>query len=337
MDLFYNFSLFKDLPEKIKLNMLKVSCHNDFRYLRSSNTKQKEALGQILRAESLGDIVIFKKILETIDKKLDSSDWGNANYLNKILGASRILEATNLDKWESGVALNIWLANKNYCPLLHFAFDEWHDTTRNQSTIGALIELSTTYLYRIALLNDAVTTNGIEIANGSHNSIFLISQKEIIEKIPKSIAAKYFINDQEVETTKILSRTELKEHMAHIISYDENTKKITRQYIAGKTGHELLATKFFKENQEAINQLEKFYNIYKKVREDTGINLDIHPGNFVWSNKKEDWILIDTGPIPLIGSEYFPLNSFEKYFNKIWVERYERIKNLPVRSVDLML
>jgi hypothetical protein len=171
------------------------------------------------------------------------------------------------------------------------------------------------------------------LVDGSHNSLFLIKKNNQIKKIPISIGAKYFINDQEIATIKVLTKSNLKEYIPDLISYNKITKVITRKYITGKTGHELLATNFFKKNTEAIKDLKKFFNFYKKITKKLRINLDIHPGNFVWSKEKQRWFFVDVGPIPLIGSEYFPLNSFEKYFKKIWIERYKRMKEFPIRSV----
>ena len=149
------------------------------------------------------------------------------------------------------------------------------------------------------------------------------------------MAAKYFINDQEIRTTKLLSKSAIKEYIPHLISYNKNKKIIIRQYIKGKTGHKLLMSNFFKKNTEAVKDLKRFFRLYKKTRKKLKINLDIHPGNFIWSPEKQKWFFVDTGPIPFIGSEYFPLDSFNNYFQKIWTERHQRIKKIPIRSVYL--
>ena len=337
-NLFSHLSIFGELNEKAKLDIFKVSCSNNFRYLRLPNSSQKQALKHILRANRLQDIVLFEEILERIGGMLnyDVSLKSN-NYLKKLLEIERILQTFQLGKWESSVILNIWLARNNFCPLLCFAFDKWHDISKNNdcSLIASLVDFSTVYLYRLAPINRLVNVHGVHFADGSHNSLFLIKENEQIKKVPRSIGAKSFINDQEIRITKLLLKSALKKYVPYLIGYDKITKVITRQYITGKTGHELLATDFFNKSTEAIDDLKIFFDLYKKTMKRLGIKLDIHPGNFVWSEKEQKWFLVDTGPIPLIGSDYFPLNSFEMYFQKIWIERHKRMKEMPIRSVDL--
>ena len=338
-DLFSHLSIFGELNEKTKLDIFRVSCCNNFRYLHLPNPSQKQALKHILRANRLQDIVLFEEVLERIDSKLNHVSLKSNNYLKKLLEIEGILLTFQLDKWESSVVLNIWLARNNFCPLLCFAFDQWHDISQknNYSPIPSLVEFSTVYLYRLAPINKQVNVRGVHLADGSHNSLFLIKETGQIEKIPRSVATEYFINDQEVKITKLFFKSALKKYIPRLVGYDKTTKIITRQYITGKTGHELLATNFFDKNTEAIKDLKKFFDLYKKAVRKLGINLDIHPGNFVWSKEKQQWFLVDTGPIPSIGSDYFPLNSFKSYFQKIWIERHLRMKKLPIRSVDLGL
>ncbi len=332
-NLFSRLSIFGELSAKAKLDILKVSCRNNFRYLRYPNQSQKLILKQVLSANRLQDITLFEKmgkIHATVTKE---------NYLKKILEIQRIARTIQLDRWESSVMLNIWLAYNNLCPFLRFAFNRWYDISQSsdRSTVLSLIEFSAIYLYRLAVIDKKVGVHSIHFADGSHNSLFLTKETEQIKKVPKSVGAIYFINDQEVKITNTLLRSELKKYIPHLLSYDETTKVITRQYINGETGHKLLRTNFFDRNTSAIEDLKEFFRLYKKVARRLKINLDIHPGNFVWSKEKHQWFLIDTGPIPLIGSGYFPLSSFKRYFQKIWTERHKRMREIPIRSVNLTL
>ncbi len=336
-DLFSHLSFFGNLSEKTKLSIFKVSCRNNFRYLHLPNPNQQQVLRNILESNRLQNIVLFEEIFGKINNKLNHVSLRSNNYLKKLLEIEGILQSSQLNKWESSVILNIWLARNNFCPFLRFAFNQWHDISQknNHSSIPSLVEFSTVYLYRLAQINKHVNVHGIHLADGSHNSLFLIKKTKQIKKIPRSIAAEYFINDYEVKITKLLFKSSLKKYIPDILSYDKATKIITRQYITGKTGHELLVTNFFDKNTKAIKDLKRFFNLYRKVARKHRINLDIHPGNFIWSKEKQQWFLVDTGPIPSIGSNYFPLNSFRSYFQKIWIERHLRIKKLPIRSVDL--
>lgn len=337
---FNQLNYFSQLDKVAKLEIFKVCCKNNFRYLKNSSKNNKELLEAILRIHD------FKKshinVLEKLLKKynIDLIIINKNNWLEKIVEINKNLLEINSNKWEASTILNILLVRNNLCPLLHFGFNKWYDISEKNSTsdIFALIEFSTVYLYRLALINNKISiTNGVHLVNGSHNSIFFNEMKDRIIKVPTSIAAKYFLNDQEIKVTKLLLKTSLKKYIPNIISFRNKTGIITRQYISGKTGHELLAINFFAKNPKAIKELKIIFNLYQTFTIKTKIKLDIHPGNFIWSAEKEKWFFVDSGPIPLIGSEYFPLDSFEKYFKKIWIQRYERMRKFPIRSVDLDL
>lgn len=325
--------IFGKLDEKIKLDMFRISCRNNFRYLRSPNRNQIQMLKNILEINMLREDIPTIKIIEKIAIRIPSD---GSDFLKKLLEIETLLKSKRYDKWEASTIINICLIRNNFCPLLRFAFDRWYDITPHNSRtlIPYLIEFSTEYLYRLIRVNKIINS-GVHLAEGSHNSLFLFKKTKTIKKIPKSIGAKYFINDLEIKITKLLLKSKLKEYIPRLISYNITTKIIIRQYIEGKTGHALLTSDFFNNNAEATKDLKKFFRIYKKIRKKLKINLDIHPGNFVWSINKKKWFFVDTGPIPIIGSEYFPLNSFKNYFQKIWLDRHRRIKELPIRSVDL--
>ena len=79
--------------------------------------------------------------------------------------------------------------------------------------------------------------------------------------------------------------------------------------------------------------MEKFYRVYSE-RKRKDIILDIHPGNFIWSEDKKKWILIDVGAIPEIGSDYYEFEKFEDYFDFVWKKRERMMKEQPIRSMD---
>ncbi|MFH0956052.1 MAG: hypothetical protein V1801_02460 [Candidatus Falkowbacteria bacterium] len=338
-ELFSYLSIFGELNAKTKLYIFKTSCRNNFRYLQSPNQNQVQLFKHILETNTIWDNAYLEEMNVKANIKLVCTSLNNINYLKKILETEKFLLQTNrFDKWKASIILNTWLVRNNLCPFLRYAFDQWYNISKDnaQLQIPSLIEFSTAYLYRLSGIKNKIITRGVYLADGAHNSLFLFKKNEIIKKIPKSIGAKHFINDQEIKVTKSLRESALKEYIPRLISYNKTTKVITREYIRGKTGHELLKFNFFN-NIKAIEDLKRFFKLYKKTRNKLKINLDIHPGNFVWSKGKKKWFLVDTGPIPLIGSKYFPLSSFERYFRKIWIERHKRMKEAPIRSVDLNL
>ncbi len=338
--IFNQLNYFSELDKAVKIEIFKACCKNNFRYLKNSSKNNKELLEAILEIHDLkeGSIDVLEKLLKKYN--IDLIILNKNNWFKKLVEINKNLIKINSDKWEASTILNILLVRNNFCPLLRFAFDKWYDISENNSTsnIFALVEFSTVYLYRLALINKKIfIKDGVHFIDGSHNSIFLNEMKNLIIKVPTSIAAKYFLNDQEIKVTKLLLKTPIKKYIPNIISFRKKTGIITRQYISGKTGHELLATNFFAKNPKAIKELKIIFNLYQIFTIKTLIKLDIHPGNFIWSTEKQKWFFVDSGSIPVIGSEYFPLDSFEKYFKKIWIQRYERMKKFPIRSVDLDL
>lgn len=339
-DLFFYLSIFGKLNEKVKLHIFKVSCRNNFRHLRSPTQSQVQELNCILGTDTIQKLAVFDKTIEEINAKITRTNLDSSNYSKKILEIDTLLQTIQpSNKWMASTILNVWLIQNNLCPFLRFAFNQWYNISQNntRSVIPSLVELSTMYLYRLASTKDLISIHGIHFADGAHNSLFLLEETKRIKKIPRSIGAKYFINDQEVKTTKLLLKTTLKDYIPRLVSYNKTTKVITRQYIKGSTGHKLLTSNFFNNNKRAIKDLKRFFRHYKGIRKKFKINLDIHPGNFIWSGKERRWFFVDTGPIPFIGSEYFPLDSFENYFQKVWIERHQRIKDTPTRSVNLSL
>ncbi len=337
-NLFSHMLIFGELNEKTKLLIFKVACKNNFRYLKTPNKKQGVMLKNILETKTFEEITFKNEYVKKINKVFTDSLHKN-NYWKIISEVEFFLKSLKLDKWTSSVVLNIWLVNKNSCPLLRFAFDKWRKISQAnaKSSILPIVEFSIEYLYRLATLKiSREMGNDVHITNGAHNSLFLIGD-DTVKKVPTSLGAIRFVNAQEIKTTKRLLKSSLKEYIPHIISYDDDTKITVRQYINGETGHKLLGSNFFRRNKNAITDLKKFFKLYKAVRKDLKINLDIHPGNFVWDNNIQKWFFVDTGQIPFIGSDYFPLSSFKKYFQKIWKERHSRIKMMPIRSVDLGL
>jgi len=158
---------------------------------------------------------------------------------------------------------------------------------------------------------------------------------DIVHKIPKTLAAKNFLNKAESETYKILSGSDLKDYLPGKFSFNPFTAEIKHEFIKGVSGHELLSSKEIMKNKAVVSELKIFYNKYTKFLKKYDLNLDIHPGNFILEDKTKKWFLIDTGSIPKIGSNYFPIKNWNSYFKKIWLERSKRMKVLPIRSVLL--
>ena len=124
----------------------------------------------------------------------------------------------------------------------------------------------------------------------------------------------------------------MKEFVVDDYSLDEERAILGHKFEEGNNGEYYLFNK--KISQEQIDSLRNFYENYI-TRTNKDIILDIHPGNFIWDNLKNKWYLIDVGPIPYIGREYYEYSLFEEYFNHIWIRRLERMEKYPIRSINL--
>jgi hypothetical protein len=100
-------------------------------------------------------------------------------------------------------------------------------------------------------------------------------------------------------------------------------------------GVDLLTTPAFRNAPFAMDQLEDLYKVACDIYRADGINFDIHPGNIKWDDERGRWVLVDLGPMPVIGADYFPRNSFARYFRKIWLDLHHLMKAVPIRSLDI--
>lgn len=227
--------------------------------------------------------------------------------------------------------VNYLLRINNICPMLNYAFDRWYYSSdaSDPQRIIELAELSVTYLYRIIPLENTMINNSW--GKGAYG-ILARTQERVVEKIPMNYAAFLFANEEEWENFQILKNTELAKNIPTPIAFDTYSKKLVREYIPGMTGHELLVQDQMDENK--IDSLKEIFLRIQRVQATYRIRLDIHPANFVWSEEQSQWFFFDLGSVPHIGFDYYP-ESFDTYYEKIWKERLERMKNYPIRSVEL--
>ena len=345
--LFQRALLFHDCPADIKRKIIFACASNDIRFIKAKTQQQAELLDH-LKVWSLNDHYPTQYIFETIGKILQadlkslqaSLQIEKASWLTTLSTVLSTNHCQTTDLWIQSVLRNLILFSNGFCPLLNFAFGVWRWKDLSPHRISDLIELSTAYLYRLAPLrsNPQYASNKV-CGEGAY--CFIVEHRlypnssNTICKTPKNLAAELFVNQQEARVLQHLSLTPLSPYIPKFLGYEERTGALYRTYVEGVLGHKLLATPFFSEQPESIEILKNIYHLFREQAHLLGICFDIHPSNFIWSEKLKSWFLIDLGPMPKIGSDYFPWDSFELYFKKIWMERYERMEKEPIRSVDL--
>ena len=307
---------FSNLTLQEKERLFIAATKNDLRYKNTEKNCKVEINNLIFN-----DLRHFK-----VKTKINEND-----IINSIIMTKKDIKNKIQNEIEQSITLNNFLYSNNLCPLVNFAFDKWYyNSCNDEESIIEQIELSITYLYR--LVKKGRENNCKIINNGAYNKIYIDIDKKTISKIPSNLAAELFANEEEYNTNVKLINTDLKEYIPKLISYNKKNKEITRKYIEGYSGHEILKLNLL--TTEKIEELHKTFQIIQKVTEENNIRLDIHPANFVWSDDEKKWYLVDLGIVPKIGYDYYP-KEFKEYLTKVWIERLDRMKKYPIRSVQI--
>lgn len=321
------FSLFK---QKERENILLRSLLNDTRLATDSLEVRTFLIESVLVQPSSQ----FREMLcLSQDKKLTEE-----NFLSDLVdmwGAFCQIPGTKLI--ERSFALNVSLFNSGLCPLIMFSFDNWKNIDNERDLID-LIELSTSFLYRLVDYSSSDKNElGKFLGKGGYSNVFLSKDGKVVSKIPRNFAQFLFGADEEFAVSKLLEVSPVAQYVPRLLGYDSENRIISREFIDdGVDGVTML-----KEQKQILeipmmrNQLNEFYMYACYLWSKFGINLDIHPGNFLWSTKRGRWFFVDIGPMPKIGAEYFPRNGFDSYFKKVWCDLHRLMVDVPIRSVDV--
>jgi len=196
-----------------------------------------------------------------------------------------------------------------------------------------LADLSTTFLYRLVPMEqDSVA--GTRMGTGAYSHVYLCDNGTVL-KVPRNLAARAFASHDEHVASLYAASSSLAPFIPKHFGYEEDTGIIRREFVPGTMGIDLLATSTFREAPFALDQLEHVYKVACDIHRADGINFDIHPGNIKWNADAGRWMLVDLGPMPTIGADYFPRDGFARYFQKIWLDLHHLMKVVPIRSLDI--
>lgn len=298
-------SLFDDIHRGVPIDLKKIKMV----IIHSGNMQVKKLLNMKIHLSSWEDMEsFFDKLLQVIDESQPLM----------------VALLCNIKMYESGL-----------CPLLLYSFNKWQWGKGNANQLKRLVEFSLVYLYRfIKVENNLLLEYHQKIDVGGATCHVYFSDKNIVCKSPKNLAAILYILPQEIEIYQILDKSALSIFIPSEYRYDSDCHALYHEFVHGKNGWHYLSD----EKNLSIEQIESlkfFYNTYQSLGEEQLI-LDIHPGNMVWEVKKRQWFLIDLGPLPEIGKEYYEFNTFELYYEEIWLNLEEKMQKYPIRSVDLL-
>ena len=334
-DLYNRLHLFgRFLNEKQKRHLLLAVLYNDLRLFEDSPEKRLAYIRQFL-SSNCSHTQIYNE--QRLDLQMNVNNWQEqiirANYTLSWIPGTKPLERAFI--------LNKWLVEEGFCPLVHFAFDQWYEiglsTIKTDLTaLEYLVDLSTTYLYRLIPVSEPFVTKSL-LGVGAYTNVYRSNDGFIAHKVPKNMASYYFASEEEYKASRFAEKTDLAAYIPRTLRYNPQNRIIERELITGTGGIELLQDPGFRSNPFAIDDLRGIYDAACSIYTTSGINFDIHPGNIMWSKDRKNWVLVDLGPMPYIGAEYFPRDSFELYFKKIWLSRNYLMDNVPFRSLNIVI
>jgi hypothetical protein len=332
LDLFGRLALYGTLPPHQQERLLLSAAYNDLRLVVDDPALRHE------RAVSLLD---YSRELAmaggelAVDLRLTRDNWREAI----VAGSEQLLTTPGFKPWERGAALNQWLAREGVCPLVHFAFERWFEIGSYGRQLPAdvvddLADLSTTFLYRLVPVGNGSRERATLMGTGAYSHVYLCDDGTVL-KIPRNLAAKSFASHDEHAASLYATDSGLARFIPEHLGFEESTGIIRREFVPGAMGVDLLTTPAFRNAPFAMDQLEDLYKVACDIYRADGINFDIHPGNIKWDDERGRWVLVDLGPMPVIGADYFPRNSFARYFRKIWLDLHHLMKAVPIRSLDI--
>lgn len=340
-ELFRRTSIFGRLPPATRLRILGVAARNDLRGVVESTPAQRQVLA------SLGDAAtesadLHGRVTEIVARLVDARTVAeqaqllhDANQSHtwwaRLPSVANWVYGTVTEPWSRMFVLSSVLALAGHIPLTGFAFGRWHLPTYPVTQEWAdLIELATCYLYRLV-----PTTVLLGVRNEVGRGAYCIVERhgDIAVKTPLNLAAPAFMLRQEALLLQELSRTPAGHFLPRLGAFDEKVPRLSRQFIAGPTGHDVLQSGGLTPLQ--TSELRRAYDGLSGALGDGCQTLDLHPSNFVWHENELRWVLVDAGPVPRIGFDYYDLDSFDSYLRDVWSRRLERMQDEPIRSIDL--
>jgi len=332
MDIFNRMSLYGHLSEDQKEHLLLAALYNDLRLFEDGANARRVKIQRLFACEkgALTDRFSCVRIKTKIDKE---------NWREQIAQVSSLLGSIPGTKpFERAFVMNAWLSREGLCPLIRYAFDQWNEIPSAPSSSGFALDdiadLSTTFLYRLIPVQETVRTSH-KIGGGAYSNVYKSDDGKTAYKVPKNMASLKFASQDEHSASIFALNTSLAPFLPKTIGFDPTTGIIEREFIKGIAGFDLLKKNPTVREIKAIDQLQDLHRAAGVILEKSGINFDIHSGNMMWCEEKSRWILVDLGPMPKIGSDYFPRSSFKDYIQKIWIDVYRLMVDVPIRSLDI--
>lgn len=335
MELFNKMALFgKVLTEQQREHLLVAALYNDLRLYEDAVDVRVSHIQRMFSLQKDALTGKFSKV--KLDLPITRDNWQE-----QITEAhQQLLLIPGTKPFERSFVLNVWLYRSGFCPLVRYAFDQWHELDASplnaKKNIENIADLSTTFLYRLVPVTEAITTPNL-LGAGAYSNVYASDDGLSIYKVPRNLASRDFASQEEFEASNYALNSGFTPYLPKLLSYDQTTGVIQRELIRGTTGFKLLGSEAFVKEPYALDQIKDIHSVACDIFHKDGINFDIHPGNMMWADDRHQWVIVDLGPMPTIGAEYFPRDNFKNYFQKIWLDLYGLIVDVPIRSLDINL
>lgn len=333
LDLFDRLALYSEIRPDQQAELLLATVYNDLRLVADEPAVRYRRALQMLRDMREEHSHTAGKL--AVNLPVSRPDWRGA----VVAASEQLLAVPGFKPYERSIALNLWLTGAGLCPLVHYAFDRWFEIGSYGRTVSAdvvddLADLSTTFLFRLVPVQQAPTSLP-RVGTGAYSHVYRSADGKTIFKVPRNLASRSFASHDEHVASGYAKRSGLAAFIPEHLGFDPATSIIQREFIPGTEGVELLTRADFREVPFGLDQLEQIYETACEIYRKDGINFDIHPGNMRWSDEGQRWVLVDLGPMPTIGADYFPRGSFSKYLQKVWLDLHHLMATVPIRSLDI--
>lgn len=316
---------FQDFNRNEKINLLLIAMKNNLRLVNGNSKTEKYEYQELVRTKNIEYLLHIYRYDLIQFQNIKIKEFEDIYILfDKLEGYSY---------YKRTLILNLILWLKGYCPLVFYAFNKaLIMKSCSEIEFSQIMELSIWGLYRCVSVKDKnkIDVKALNLESGAMGYIYVKGKR--IYKFPKTYFSQVYGFYAEYECAKMLSQTKANKYMPGDYVYKAGI--IEHALIEGISGEMLLA-RGKKLSILQIYKLGRTYNVLDKVAQE--LNLDLHPGNFVWNKQTKKWYIIDLGTVPEIGNDYYKFRSFWRYYNKIWKEYFETIKKVPIRSLDLKI
>ncbi|NMA32095.1 MAG: hypothetical protein GX941_09880 [Candidatus Methanofastidiosa archaeon] len=333
--LFTNLRYYKTFTDLQKSQIFYIANKNLI-YSIKEKTEKVHALSLLNNMQKSSSAVdeVKKYVRSTIRRDIDEVNLKSWDDIVRLYDMT-VQNLTVCSDFISALIMNTNLYESGLCPFLLYAFNDWQWGLNYPNRLERLVEFSFMYLYRFVPKNVKTPCGNFQPLHllGATSNVFIDKDNRVICKVPKNLAAILYLIPQEYENVCLLRETPLGQFCSENYKYDNQYQYLYHRAVLGNSGEDLLFNHTILCDAQ-IKSLKKFYSLYSN-RNDKQMILDIHPGNFVWDDSKEQWYLVDLGSLPDIGKEYYEYSTFEQYFLHIWINRERNMRIYPIRSIDL--